>query len=97
MLQPPETETAAHGWHRSGGKWKTNDEQTECSGPDSELQAFLERLEVIADWKERLQERIGIARLKFDLLDADLDFSDLQQEVAEFNRVCRRQMWRAAA
>jgi hypothetical protein len=34
-MRPPEIETAAHGWHRSGGKWKTNDEQTECSGEGS--------------------------------------------------------------
>ena len=55
----------------------------------------VETLEVIADWKEDLQARIRRALLRFELLDVDLDFGALEEEVSEFTRACRALMWRA--
>jgi hypothetical protein len=57
----------------------------------------IEILETIAAWKEDLRARIRRAELRFELLDAEFDFSDLQEEVADFVRACRAVMWRPTA
>jgi hypothetical protein len=63
--------------------------KTPVAPPDIEV------LEIIAAWKEDLQARIRRDELRFELLDAELDFSDLQEEVEEFKRICGALMWRA--
>jgi hypothetical protein len=63
----------------------------------SDLDSLTEQLHVIAGWKADLQARIERAQLRFELLDADLDFSDLENEVVDFRRACSAIMWREAA
>jgi hypothetical protein len=69
----------------------TGSDAAEVVAPDIDI------LETIADWKEDLQARIRRTELRFELLDAELDFSDLQEEVADFVRTCRALMWRPPA
>jgi hypothetical protein len=57
----------------------------------------VEQLEFLADWKADLQTRIRRALLRFELVDFDHDFADLEEEVADFVRVCRALMWRRPA
>jgi hypothetical protein len=53
-----------------------------------------DQLNIIANWKSDLLIRIERARLRFELLDVDLDFADLHDEVCDFRRACSAIMWR---
>jgi hypothetical protein len=79
----------AHEQTKNGAK------AAEGVAPDIEVLGTI--ADCIADWKEDLQARISRAGLRFELLDAELDFSDLQEEVADFVRACRAVMWRPPA
>jgi hypothetical protein len=73
-------------------------EQAQCSiGSWADLDALSDQLETIAAWKSNLETRIAIARLRFELVDADHDFSDVEQEVRDFTRARRILAWREAA
>jgi hypothetical protein len=62
-----------------------------------QLDAGLEELEHIDAWARELRARLARMRLIFELVDCDVDFEQLQNEVAEFARVCRCLTWRPAA
>ena len=99
MLQPRENANGPIRGRAEGAK-QTSGRKSEHTPSVSKVQLLppnVAALEVMADWKERLEARIRVALLKQELLDADLDFSDLQSEVAEFKRACRLLTWRDAA
>jgi hypothetical protein len=72
-------------------------QQLKGTAAEAVLPPDVETLEIIADWKEDLQTRIKRAQLRFELLDADLDLTALQEEVDHFKRACRALTWRAPA
>jgi hypothetical protein len=61
---------------------------------DLDIDAIIDTLSVIADWKRDLHSRIARARLIFELVDADHDFQALAAEVAAFKRACACLAWR---
>jgi hypothetical protein len=67
-----------------------------CTATEGALVAMpdVETLEAMADWKESLHERIRLAQLRFELLDADSDFTGLQDETEDFKRAVRIITWR---
>jgi hypothetical protein len=59
-----------------------------------DLETRIAQLEIAASWKENLQERIALARLRFELIGLDPEEQDhLVDEVQEFKRLCRAIAW----
>jgi hypothetical protein len=61
-----------------------------------DLDATIDTLGIIADWREDLQRRIRRARLTFLYADCGIDTSALQTEAETFGRVCRCLSWRTS-
>ena len=59
-----------------------------------DLDATIDTLGIIADWREDLQRRIRQTQLIFMYVDCEIDFSPLQNEVETFKRVCQCLTWR---
>jgi hypothetical protein len=98
---PPNPPCANAARARSGVAKSNRDKQQRKDRPRlrdwQDVACLADQLEVIADWKKGLQKRIAIAQFRFELLDADHDLADLEEEAAEFCRACRTLMWRPAA
>jgi hypothetical protein len=57
----------------------------------------LETLEAIADWRVDLTARIARTQLIFELVDFDVDFQPLADEVSDFRRVVSCLKWQGDA
>jgi hypothetical protein len=67
-------------------------------GPVFDIDAHVEQLEIIADWREDLTRRARRAPLCFELIGLDADEDErLKAEVSDFVCCCRALMWRPAA
>lgn len=100
---------AASGNGSQGNGWATTERDSSSSGAPAQdhqklLAAFdlasdrlrdtTDTLEAILDWRDELLSRIRRAQLRFELLDCELDTSELEAEVAEFVCLCQRLAWR---
>jgi hypothetical protein len=57
----------------------------------ADVDRLTDDLKTIADWQDDLRSRIARATLRFDLIGLDPnEQEELEAEVQEFKRVCRR-------
>jgi hypothetical protein len=55
----------------------------------ADLEALVDDLEAVADWKEEIAAKIRRAQLRFDLVGLDQgEVEGLTAEVRNFNRLC---------
>jgi hypothetical protein len=63
-----------------------------------DMDARVEQVEIIADWREDLTRWAWQAQLRFELIGLDSDEDErLKAEVSDFARCCRALTWRSAA
>jgi hypothetical protein len=71
---------------------------TPDAGPVFAIEARVEPLEIIADWREDLTRQLRRAQLRFELIGLDQKEDErLKAEVADFSRCCRVLTWRPPA
>jgi hypothetical protein len=59
-------------------------------GPVNGSSVDVETLETVADWKESLQVRLRLARLRFEMIGGNTEeVVALGAEVADFKRTCK--------
>jgi hypothetical protein len=104
MKMPPRPDEAGNG---GGVTWDTKQgERCSVTQPVRSTQASnllrarqrldrrTEALEVIANWRDELRERIARAKLRFELVGLDNEEQQaLVAEICDFKRICRCLAW----